>query len=164
MRKVISSISIAICLLFISCGEDEESCSSNGQVNGECFNAVLSNYNVQSINRSNTSFTRENIFISYQFEGTRSDRYQITARANQYDDQDFSEDGVAYLFEEGRIYNESMMIFNGNINAPSSGMLTVVFSKVDRENGLISGSFDWSGSSDNLSGSFTDVIVEFEVD
>lgn len=163
-KSVVHIISICFLLLASFCGEDDEPCDLNGKLNGECFNAVLNGYNVQSINQSNTSFTRENIFISYQFEGTRADRYEIRARANQFDGQDFREDGVNYLFEEGRQYNESAMTFNGNINAPATGQLTVTFSKVDRANGLVSGSFVWSGAdtgatTSKLSGTFTDVSV-----
>lgn len=155
-------ILIVTSLLLSSCGEDEDSCSSNGEVDGECFNVVLNNYNVQNINRSGTSFTRENIFISYQFEGTRAERYEIRARANQFDGQDLSEDGINYRFEEGRTYNENMMTFNGDVNTPASGMLTVDFAKVDRENGMVSGAFAWTSGDGNFSGTFSDVAVSFE--
>ena len=166
-KSIVNTISLCLFLLLSSCGEDDESCASNGQVNGECFNAVLNGYNVQSINQSNTSFTRENIFIAYQFEGTRAERYEIRARANQFDGQDFRENGVNYRFEEGREYNEGMMTFNRNINAPASGTLTVTFSKIDRENGLVSGSFVWTSAStgettNNLSGNFSDVEVALD--
>ncbi|GEM_PF-5379491 len=164
MRNYLVLLFAGTSLLF-ACGDDD-ACGLNGQVNGECFNAVLNAYNVQPITQSNTSFTRENIFIAYQFEGTRSDRYEIRARANQYDNQDLREDGTDYVFQVGRDYNESAMTFNGDINNPPSGVLTVTFTKVDRENGLVSGSFVWTSASTgettaNLSGTFTDVAVSF---
>ncbi|MEM9895489.1 MAG: hypothetical protein AAF789_03900 [Bacteroidota bacterium] len=159
---------VALILLFFSaCGSDDEPCGSNGEVSGGCFDAVLNAYNVQNIFRSSATFTRENIFIAYQFEGTQSERYEIRARANQYDEQDLAEDGVNYVFEEGRAYNEDMMTFNGNINAPTPGVLIVTFSKVDRENGLVSGFFTWLSAStgettSNLTGTFVDVAVALE--
>ena len=161
MKKILFSISIASLLLVLSCSEDEP-CALNGQANGECFQVVLDDYNVQTIN-SNGSYTRENLFLSIQFD-TGSERYGIRARSDQFNGVETPMSGVDHRFEQGKEYVQNAMTFNGNINAPATGTLTVSFSKVDRVNGFMSGSFVWVGedtgvSTSNISGSFADVAV-----
>ncbi|WP_424962850.1 hypothetical protein [Ekhidna sp.] len=165
MRKV-ALLFISLSQLFIfSCGEDE-TCGLNGQVNGECFQVVLDSYDIQTLSSNGVTYTRENIFFAIQFDNG-SERYGIRARSNQYNNQRFSVGGQNYRFEIGKDYDEDSMTFNGDMNAPATGVLTVTFSKVDRANGLMSGSFVWNGQStgattSTLSGTFTDVAVALE--
>ena len=164
MKKILFSISILSLCLVLSCSEDE-ACGLNGQANGECFQVELSSYDIQTINTT-PSYTRENLFLSIQFD-TGSERYRIGARSDQYNGVGTPTGGVDYRFETGVEYVQNSMIFNGNINAPATGTLTVVFSTVDRTNGVVAGSFVWVGedtgsSTSNISGSFSDVAVSLE--
>lgn len=161
--KTLSILLVSLCLF--SC-EDDDTCGLNGQVNGDCFQVVEAAYNIQNLSANGEPFTRENLFLAFQFDNG-AERYQIRARSNQFGGQDYKVGGVDFRFEPDLNYNENAMTFNGDANSPATGQLTVTFSKVDRDNGLVSGSFVWAGAStgattSSLSGSFTDVAVSLE--
>ena len=160
MKNITPTFLLIAMLLTISCGEDE-SCASNGEFNEGCFDVIATSYDVQTINTT-PSYRRENLQISYRRPGTNSERISFVVRSNQ--NNATPTEGELLLFEVGESYVGNSMIFNGNINAPATGELTATFSKVDRENGLVSGTFVWSGldtgaTTSNLSGSFTDVVA-----
>ena len=166
MKRILFSISILSICVVLSCSEDE-ACGLNGQANGECFQVELSSYDVQTINTT-PSYTRENLFLSIQFD-TGSERYRIGARSDQYNGVGTPAGGVDYRFENGTEYVQNSMIFNGNINAPATGTLTVIFSQVDRVSGMVSGSFVWVGedtgsTTSNISGSFNNVAVSLSAE
>ena len=166
MKKLTSSLILMSTLLIFSCGEDE-SCTSNGEFTEGCFEVVVTGYNVQTINTT-PPYQRENLQLSYQRPNNGGERISFVVRSDQNGSVP-TVDGALILFEEGENYIGSSMIFNGNINAPATGEMSVVLSKVDRTNGLVSGSFVWSGfdtgaTTSDLSGSFTDVAVSLEIE
>lgn len=161
MKKYLIILPFLSILLILSCG-DEDTCGLNGEVNGDCFQVVLDDYDVQTINVGE-GYTRENLFLSIQFDNG-SERYGIRARSDQFGELEAPTAGIDYRFQTGVEYIQNAMTFNGNINAPATGVLMVNFSKVDRINGSVSGSFVWAGAdtgstTSSLSGTFTDVAV-----
>ncbi|WP_425389904.1 hypothetical protein [Ekhidna sp.] len=152
------------CSLFFSCGEDD-SCGEKGNANGECLDVSI-DYDVFDLSGSRaTPTTSEYMLVTYQF-GPGSPRFSFALWANQYDDEILDEEGENYLFERNKGYNAATMTFNGDFN--TTGKVTTIFSKIDRENGLVSGSFTWAQDendfvdADSFSGTFTDVEVSFE--
>lgn len=167
MKKILFSISILSILLIMSCGEDE-TCSKNGQANDECFDVVAINYSVLNIGGQEGD-EAEYITINYQFS-PGAQRYGFTISSFLASNNPVG-NGTAdrILFDTGVNYQATSLVFNGNLNAPASGILTVTFSKVDRQNGLLSGSFTWEGddtgsSTSSISGSFSDVAVSLVSD
>ena len=161
MKNLTLSFLLLALIATISCSDDE-SCTTNGEFTEGCFDVIATDYNVQTVNTT-PSYRRENLQLSYQISGTNRGRIGFVVRSKQNGSTP-STDGELFLFSEGEEYASNSMIFNGNINAPATGELKVNFSKVDRVNGLVSGSFVWKGvdtgaTTSDLSGTFTDVTV-----
>lgn len=162
MKKILLSISILSILIIMSCGEDED-CTENAKVNGECFKAVASDYDIFSTGTDRDE--SEYVTIIIQF-ANGSERYRFSLWANRIDGNPSSDDQVdRFLFEEGINYQNTSFFFNGNLNGPASGELIVNFLNVDRADGSISGAFTFFAPENdlddeiNINGSFTDVAV-----
>ena len=151
-------------LLFItlltSCKEEDEPCAENGRLNNDCFN-VVATYNVQTYGADRD--TRENLFLEYQWPDNGTERLTITIRSDEFPNNPASNGQVdAFWFETGTSYISDKLTTN------TVGEFSAEFTKVDRENGLVSGSFTWKGSDtdvttgSNFNGTFTDVAVNLE--
>lgn len=145
---------------------DELECNENAEVSGECFKAEVIDYDKHSINGS-IAITREYMTIAFNFPASNSERYALTIRSNN----DGSEpiDGMEYLFVENVLYEtENSFRYNGNLNSNTIGELTVTFTKVDRTNGMVSGSFTFTDLSDQFGehpvilGNFSEVNVALQ--
>lgn len=158
------AITFIACALFFACGEDE-SCGEKGNANGECLDVAI-DYDVFDLGGNRpTPTSSEYMLITYQF-GPGSPRFSFAIWANQYNDNTFDSEGENYAFELGKGYNSATMTFNGDFN--TTGKVTTTFSKIDRGQGLVSGSFTWVQDAndfvdaDSFAGTFTDVSVSFD--
>lgn len=154
MKNLLSLISIACCILITACSEDD-SCGENAQVDGDCFIAVLADYNTQTYGADGDN--RENLFISIQFTNG-SERYQLPIRSGSTTSNGEAE---TFRFTAGEKYTDNSLYFNGDLNNPASGTLVVTFTKVDRENGFVSATFTWvNDQGGGFNGFFNDVSVD----
>ena len=159
MKKFINILSIIGTLLLISCGEDENACSTNAQVAGVCYEAGLQEYNTQNIN-SNSQYLRENLFVG--FRELNRNGFQLIIDIRSDTDGGDPQDGERILLTEGTTYFDTSIITYGNTQ---TGSIEVTLTKVDRANGLVSGTFSWNRPESDLfnaesyTGSFTDVAV-----
>lgn len=122
--------------------------------------------NTQTINR-NSSYTRENISLIYQFPPSGpQERVRFVIRSDDSSQSTFRNDTL--FFDTGITYSDTgSCTFNGDLSA--GGIPCVykyTFSKVDRENNLISGEIELSYSndfgSDEFEGTFEDVEIKGE--
>ncbi len=160
----ISVLSLFSIFFLVSCNQDD-SCSTNANLNGDCFN-LDATLDIQTINTT-PSYTRENLSIIFQFppEGPQ-ERVRLTIRSD--DEPQSSSQSDEVLFLEGKTYTDTgSCTFNGDLSAGGIPcQYTYTFSKVDRENNLISGEIEFSYSndfgSDEFEGSFENVEIKGE--
>lgn len=153
---------IAIMAIAISCNKDD-GCDTNATLNGDCFN-LKAELNIQTVNTT-PKYTRENLQLVFQFPPAGpQERVRLTVRSNDAP-QDMSP-ADTILFQQGVTYSgfSGGCIFNGDFSAggiPCAYEYT--FTKLDRENKLISGEIDFSYSNDfgsnEFSSSFENVAV-----
>lgn len=164
--KTARFITLILCsiFVFISCNQAED-CSTNANLNGDCFN-LDATLNTQTIN-SNSSYTRENISLIYQFPPSGpQERVRFVIRSDDSSQSTFRNDTL--FFDTGVTYSDTgSCTFNGDLSAGGIPCVyTYTFSKVDRENNLISGEINFSYNndfgSDKFAGSFENVEVKGE--
>ncbi|RED97525.1 hypothetical protein [Marinoscillum furvescens] len=154
MIRFTNLLFLLACFALVSC-EDDENCGENAQVDGDCFKAVLVSYSTQTYGADGDS--RENLFISFQYTNG-SERYQLPIRSGKTANNGQVD---TFRFTEGEDYSGNSLYFNGDINNPATGNLVVTFTKVDRENGLISATFTWvSAQGGGFNGKFSDVKMD----
>ena len=155
-------LAIAIIAVTISCNKDE-GCDTNATLNSDCFNLKVE-LNVQTVNTT-PKYTRENLQLIFQFppEGPQ-ERVRLTVRSNDAPQDNTPADTI--LFQQGVTYSgiSGGCIFNGDFSAGGIPCrYQYIFTKVDRDNNLISGEIDFSYSndfgSDEFSSSFENVLV-----
>lgn len=144
---------LSVLVILFACSDDE-SCGENGTANGECLSVFTNYFTVAN--------GTEYLDITFGF-GPGAPRYSFTVRADNFEGQSTSDSNTE--LEVGRNYISSSMTFNGDFNTPGSVVTT--FSKIDRDTGLVSGSFEWAQDAtdfveaDSFNGTFSDAEVDF---
>jgi hypothetical protein len=143
----------------------EDSCDTNSDLNGDCFNLDLT-LSTQSINTS-ALYTRENLQLIFQFPPSGpQERVRFVVRSDDNSQSSFRNDTL--FFTKGLMYSGTgSCTFNGDL---SSGGIPCnyeyMFSKIDRKNNTVSGTIDFSYSndfgSDKFSSNFENVEVKGE--
>ncbi len=155
---------ILLAFAFISC-QKENSCDTNANLNGDCFN-LDATFEVQNFTGEN-GYSRERFQFIYQFPPSGpQERVRFVINSDDTPNGPGSS-GERVAYEVGTTYsgNNGSFTFNGNLSAggiPASYSYT--FTKLDRENNLISGEIEFSYSNDFGSDSFTSTFTNVEVD
>lgn len=163
MNRLLSLFFISVFILSTACNKDE-GCSTNSNLNDQCFNLDLE-LEVQS-NVGQTQHTRERMQFIYQFPPSGpQERVRFVINADD-DPANAPTNGAFVQFEKGATYSgeNGTFTFNGNLSAggiPAEFNLT--FTKVDRENDLVSGTIEFEYSNDFGSEKFTSKFTDVEV-
>ncbi|MBO6522949.1 MAG: hypothetical protein JJ971_03920 [Balneolaceae bacterium] len=162
MKK--SGLALMLLILTIISCQKEDNCDTNANLNGDCFNLDVT-FEVQRTG-GQSGYDRERFQFIYQFPPSGpQERVRFVINA---DDTPNGSGGPGELisYEVGTTYSgeNGSFTFNGNLSAggiPASYSYT--FTKLDRENKLISGEIEFSYSNDFGSDSFTSTFTNVEV-
>lgn len=140
--------------IFLSC-QNDEGCDTNATLNGDCFNLAIE-YSTENFGGSQP-FSREVLVLIFQFPPNGpQERVRFAIRS---DDPPMNAPASGTLqFEPGTMYSGSTgsMIFNGDLSAGGiPGIYEYRFTKIDRENDVVSGEIEFSYSNDFGSDEFT---------
>ncbi len=162
MYRVLT-ILILISSLVLSC-QKEESCDTNATLNGDCFNLDATFEIQNSVGQEGYSRERFQFIFQYPPSGPQ-ERVRFVVNADDEPNGPGSS-GEMVAYEVGTTYSgeNGSFTFNGNLSAggiPASYSYT--FTKLDRENNLISGRIEFSYSNDfgseSFQSNFTNVAV-----
>ncbi len=150
-------------LVSISCNKDE-GCDTNSNLNGDCFN-LDATFEVQRTG-GQSGYDRERFQFIYQFPPNGpQERVRFVINADDSPNGP-GDPGELISYEVGTTYSgeNGSFTFNGDLSAggiPASYSYT--FTKIDRENKLISGEIEFSYNNDFGSDSFTSTFTNVEV-
>lgn len=161
--KHVALFTIIFSVALFSC-QKEENCNTNADLNGECFN-LDATFEVQNTG-GQSGYSRERFQFIFQYPPSGpQERVRFVINSDDAPNGPGST-GESVTYEVGTTYSgeNASFTFNGNLSAGGiPATYSYTFTKLDKENNLVSGEIDFAYNNDFGSESFSSTFTDVEV-